>query len=46
MINPKFIPLVMAGESLIAAIVYAFVGDLRRACYWLCACGITLSITL
>ena len=44
--NPKIIPLVMAGESLVAGVVYVIVGDWRRAAYWLCAFGITLSVTL
>lgn len=39
-------PLAMMALSAIAAGAHAFEGDWKRALYWACAFGITLSVTL
>lgn len=40
------LPIVIASEALVAAIVYSFAGKWGSAMYWYCACAITISILL
>ena len=42
----KILPLLMAGESALAALIYALQGDWRHAFYWASAASITYSATL
>lgn len=35
LLNPKFLPTVQMGVSLLAGIVYLMNGDVRRAIYWI-----------
>jgi len=41
----KFFPVILAILDILAAIVYAYNGDIRHTIYWLAASTLTLSIT-
>lgn len=43
--NPKIFPILLMIEMVLAAVVYAIAGDIRKTIYWISGAVITASVT-